>query len=107
MKSLAKQFQVTETPTVEARYNIAPTQNILTVQETPDRREMKWFKWGLVPSWAKDASMDARLINACSKTVTEKPASATRLSAGAALFLRMVSMSGSAWKVRSSPSSSS
>lgn len=73
-KTLAKQFQVTEVPNIEARYNIAPTQNILAVQETPDGREMKWLKWGLVPSWAKDASMGARLINARSETVTEKPA---------------------------------
>ncbi len=73
-KTLAKQFQVKEVPNIEARYNIAPTQNILAVQETPDGREMKWLKWGLVPSWAKDASMGARLINARSETVTEKPA---------------------------------
>jgi len=73
-KSLAKQFQVTEAPTIEARYNIAPTQSILAVKATPDGREMNWFKWGLVPSWAKDASMGARLINARSETVTEKPA---------------------------------
>lgn len=73
-KTLAKQFQVTEVPDIEARYNIAPTQNILAVQETPDGREMKWLKWGLVPSWAKDASMGARLINARSETVAEKPA---------------------------------
>lgn len=73
-KTLAKQFKVSEVPSVEARYNIAPTQNILAVQETPDGREMKWLKWGLVPSWAKDASMGARLINARSETVTEKPA---------------------------------
>ncbi len=72
-KTLAKQFGVNEVPQIEARYNIAPTQNILAVQETLDGREMKWLKWGLVPSWAKDASMGARLINARSETVTEKP----------------------------------
>lgn len=74
VKSLAKQFQVREVPSIEARYNIAPTQNILAVQETPDGREMKYFKWGLIPSWEKDASMGARLINARSETVTAKPA---------------------------------
>lgn len=74
VKTLAKQFGVTEVPTVEARYNIAPTQNILAVQATTGGREMKWLKWGLVPSWAKDASMGARLINARSETVAEKPA---------------------------------
>lgn len=73
-KTLAKQFQVKEVPDIEARYNIAPTQNILAVHQTPDGREMKFLKWGLVPSWAKDASMGTRLINARSETVAEKPA---------------------------------
>lgn len=73
-KSLGEVFGVAEVPHVEARYNIAPTQPILSVLQTPDGREMRWFRWGLVPSWAKDASMGARLINARSETVAEKPA---------------------------------
>ncbi|MDQ1593271.1 MAG: hypothetical protein QOG71_3898 [Pyrinomonadaceae bacterium] len=72
-KKLAAAFQVEEVPAVEARYNIAPTQEILAVQQGLDGREAKWLKWGLVPSWAKDAAMGARLINARSETVTEKP----------------------------------
>jgi putative SOS response-associated peptidase YedK len=73
-KRLAKEFKVAEVPDVEARYNIAPTQEILGVVESADGREMKFFKWGLIPSWAKDTSMGARLINARSETVAEKPA---------------------------------
>jgi len=73
-KRLAKEFKVAEVPQVEARYNIAPTQEILAVRELADGREMAFFKWGLVPSWAKDTSMGARLINARSETVGEKPA---------------------------------
>ena len=72
-KKLAAAFQVEEVPAVEARYNIAPTQTILAVQQGLDGREAKWFKWGLVPSWAKDTAMGARLMNARSETVTEKP----------------------------------
>jgi putative SOS response-associated peptidase YedK len=72
-KALAKAFNVAEVPPVEARYNIAPTQEILGVLESPDGREVKFFKWGLIPSWAKDASMGAKLINARSETVMEKP----------------------------------
>ena len=72
-KRLAKEFKVTDVPAVEPRYNIAPTQDILGVVESADGREMKFYKWGLVPSWAKDKSMGARLINARSETVTEKP----------------------------------
>ena len=70
---LKKEFQVEEVPEVEARYNIAPTQSILSVRQTPDGREMGIMKWGLIPSWATDASIGAKLINARSETVTEKP----------------------------------
>jgi putative SOS response-associated peptidase YedK len=72
-KRLAKEFKVAEVPEVEARYNIAPTQEILAVRELADGREAAFFKWGLVPSWAKDISMGARLINARSETVEAKP----------------------------------
>lgn len=73
-KKVAKEFKVAEVPTVEARYNIAPTQDILAVYAPGDGRGATFFKWGLVPSWAKDTSMGARLINARSETVAEKPA---------------------------------
>ncbi|MGB8508153.1 MAG: SOS response-associated peptidase [Pyrinomonadaceae bacterium] len=73
-KRLAKEFKVAEVPAAEPRYNIAPTQEVLAVHETPDGREMTFYKWGLVPSWAKDKLMGARLINARSETVAEKPA---------------------------------
>jgi putative SOS response-associated peptidase YedK len=72
-KRLAKEFKVTDVPDIEARYNIAPTQEILAVRESADGREMTFLKWGLIPSWSKDTSIGARLINARSETVTEKP----------------------------------
>jgi putative SOS response-associated peptidase YedK len=72
-KRLAKEFGVAEAPEAEPSYNVAPTHNILAVREGGDGREMTFLKWGLVPSWAKDASIGARLINARSETVEEKP----------------------------------
>ena len=72
-KTIAAAFQVEEVPAVEARYNIAPTQKILAVRQGADGREAEWLKWGLIPSWAKDADSAARLINARSETVAEKP----------------------------------
>ena len=72
-KRLAKEFKVTEVPEIEPRYNIAPTQNILGIRQAKDEREAVFLKWGLIPSWAKDASIGAKLINARSETVTEKP----------------------------------
>ena len=73
VRKLAKQFGVSEAPPAEARYNVAPTQAVLCVREDGDGREMTFMIWGLVPSWAKDPSMGARLINARSETVAEKP----------------------------------
>ena len=73
-KRVAKWFGVEDVPELEPRYNIAPTQEILGVRETEDGREMAFYKWGLIPSWAEDTSMGARLINARSETVREKPA---------------------------------
>lgn len=73
-KRLAQAFNVAEVPNIEPRYNIAPTQDILSVRASADGRELVFYKWGLIPSWAKDAAIGARLINARSETVTEKPA---------------------------------
>lgn len=54
------------------RYNIAPTQPVTVVRATDSGREINSIRWGLIPSWAKDAS--AAQINARSETVLEKPA---------------------------------
>jgi putative SOS response-associated peptidase YedK len=72
-KTLAKEFQVEEMPEIEARYNIAPTQDILSIRRAEEGLEAVLLKWGLVPSWPKDSSIGAKLINARSETVTEKP----------------------------------
>ena len=63
-------------PTIELapRYNIAPSQPILTIyQNTNKDRQATHFQWGLVPSWAKEAKIGAKMINARSETVAEKP----------------------------------
>jgi putative SOS response-associated peptidase YedK len=73
-EKIKREFKVEEVPSIEARYNIAPTQKILGISQESSEREASIFKWGLIPSWAKDASMGARLINARSETIREKPA---------------------------------
>ena len=72
-EKIAREFQLAEVPKIEARYNIAPTQNILAIRHSPDGNEAVMLRWGLIPSWAKDAAIGAKLINARSETVTEKP----------------------------------
>jgi hypothetical protein len=60
----------------EARYNIAPTQTVPVIQQDPCEpvRRASLMRWGLVPNWAKDATIGARMINARSETAAEKPA---------------------------------
>ena len=54
-------------------YNIAPTESVLTVRNV-EGREAAFMRWGLVPFWAKDPKIGARMINARAETVAEKPA---------------------------------
>ena len=57
------------------RFNIAPTQSSLVVRlNKAGERELADMKWGLVPSWSKDAKMAGSTFNAKSETVAEKPA---------------------------------
>lgn len=64
-----------------ASWNVAPTHTVRMVIEQPPRatpdaepvRQLRTARWGLVPSWAKDPSGGARLLNARSETVLEKP----------------------------------
>jgi len=57
----------------ESAYNIAPTQDVLTVVGGETRRG-GFMRWGLVPWWAKDLSIGSRMINARAETVAERPA---------------------------------
>jgi putative SOS response-associated peptidase YedK len=83
---------------LQADYNVAPTKPVYAVMTRQPRaerdgdaqarsdqarsdqarpgpvRELRVVRWGLVPSWAKDASIGSRMINARSETVSEKPA---------------------------------
>jgi putative SOS response-associated peptidase YedK len=56
------------------RYNIAPSQPVATVfQEKVGGRALDAFRWGLIPSWAKDQSIGSKMINARAETLAEKP----------------------------------
>lgn len=55
-------------------YNTAPTSGVFVVYEDGTARHLDAFRWGLVPSWAKDVSIGNRLINARAETVASKPA---------------------------------
>jgi putative SOS response-associated peptidase YedK len=69
-----------------ADFNVAPTKQVVAVVErhprdadgTPDpeqvQRTLRMLRWGLVPSWSKDASGGARMINARVESAAQKPA---------------------------------
>lgn len=52
-----------------SRYNIAPTTPVLARTD----KDLTFFRWGLIPSWAKDLSIGNRMFNARAETVAEKP----------------------------------
>ena len=74
-------------------YNVAPTKPVLAVvqrhprgaegnvDETRTERSVRVVRWGLVPSWAKDASGGSRLINARAETAADKPSFRAALAA--------------------------
>ncbi len=76
------------------RFNVAPTDEVLAIRAVvrrpdtdegrePDGRDesgdggaerrLGTYRWGLVPSWAKDPSVGAHAFNARAETVTTKP----------------------------------
>ncbi len=57
-----------------ARWNVAPTQQVATIRQERNRRQFALMRWGLIPYWARDASIAAHTINAMSETAAEKPA---------------------------------
>lgn len=57
---------------VTPRYNIAPSQNILSVLNTKST-SIQYIKWGLIPFWSKDEKIGSKLINARIETLQKKP----------------------------------
>ena len=69
-----------EEPT-QPNYNVAPTTDVLGVVARDGQRVIESFRWGLVPSWAKDVSIGSKMINARAETIAEKPAFRSLLKA--------------------------
>lgn len=58
---------------VTQNFNVAPTQEILAITRRGMANVLDKYHWGLVPFWAKDTTLGARMINARSETVATKP----------------------------------
>ncbi|WP_020575818.1 SOS response-associated peptidase [Actinopolymorpha alba] len=83
-EDLAREFEVARVDVREKLapdYNVAPTKKVPAIldrfpgddrEQEPERR-LTVVRWGLIPSWAKDAAIGNRLINARLETAHEKP----------------------------------
>lgn len=65
-------FQRSE-PILEPRFNIAPSQKVLTVVNNGLNNESRFMNWGLIPFWTKDSFAGLRTINARAETISWKP----------------------------------
>ena len=72
---LARYFQA-EQPDhdLEANYNVAPTAEVYAVRAAGGHRQLTTLRWGLVPFWAKEANVGAKMINARAESLLDKPA---------------------------------
>jgi putative SOS response-associated peptidase YedK len=75
-ETLAEHFGASFDDDWEPRYNLAPGQRVPVVRQPPaePRRLASLLRWGLIPSWAKEAAIGYRLINARAETLAAKPA---------------------------------
>lgn len=72
---LAARFGLDEYVDFGPRYNIPPGTDIPVIRTSPDgKRVLHLLRWGLVPHWARDPGIGARLNNARGESVAEKPA---------------------------------
>jgi len=73
---LAERFGIEPEDDWVPRYNIAPTQNIEVIRQHAEepKRFGSQMRWGLIPFWAKDASIGYKMINARAETLATKPA---------------------------------
>ncbi|HYQ63309.1 SOS response-associated peptidase [Actinophytocola sp.] len=93
--TLAAEFDAldaTEDHAPAVDYNVAPTKSVVAVvarhprdddgEPDPDRtvRSLRVMRWGLIPAWAKDMSVGARMINARSEKAATTPAFRTSVA---------------------------
>ena len=78
-------FNLTSVVDFSPRYNIAPTQNAPVItNEAPQTLSM--YRWGLIPSWAKEESIGNKLINARAESASRRSRRSAVLSSGGAAW---------------------
>jgi putative SOS response-associated peptidase YedK len=84
---LAERFNVALPEDTVPRFNVAPTDPVLALAERSAGRELMVARWGLIPHWAKEAKIGARMINARAETLAERSAYRPLLAKGRCLIL--------------------
>ena len=74
LKQLQEHFPIDKALSeITPNYNVAPTQEILTIISQEGLNLLEKLHWGLVPHWAKDITTGYKMINARVETVASKP----------------------------------
>jgi putative SOS response-associated peptidase YedK len=74
LEQIKQHFTIDKTLSeVTPNYNVAPTQEILTIFRQDTLSVLEKLHWGLVPHWARDISTGYKMINARSETIATKP----------------------------------
>jgi putative SOS response-associated peptidase YedK len=74
LEEIVRAFDVVRAPAeVHASYNVTPTQSVAVVRQVEGVNVLEEMVWGLIPVWARDRSIGARMINARAETLAEKP----------------------------------
>ena len=74
IEGLSKAFDIRSIPEWTPKYNVGPTQEVPIIYHEEDDNEVMCARWGLIPSWKKDAGSGKWLINARAESLTRKPA---------------------------------
>ena len=69
-EAITKELGIHTPENYRQSFNLAPTQLIPILTST---QRLEFYRWGLIPSWAKDPSIGNRMINARAETLPEKP----------------------------------
>jgi len=75
-ETIAKHFKLPDVPLFTKNYNVSPSHKVAVVRLHAEsgQRDAVLFRWGLIPSWAKDMKIGFQCINAKAETISEKPA---------------------------------
>ncbi len=74
VEAIFSRFRVSvDTLIWKPRYNLAPTQNALTITNGEGAHQIHLMSWGLVPHWSKDKESAYQMINARAETLAAKP----------------------------------